>query len=119
MDPLGKLVISDGDSEISIDTTYLDSWLAALIDGLQQLSATGHVRVDTEEPKPIEIDVVPEGHLLISYKGKQVVAEGLKELELALRAAVSDFLAGIEDCPEASQNRLIDPIRRFWVTTQN
>ncbi len=119
LDPLGKLIISDGETEILIDTTYLDSWLTGLIDGLQQLRTKTHVIVESEEPTPIEMDIATDGRLIISHNGKKVVAGGLKELEFALRIAVNRFLSDLKDSPEASQNRLIDPIRRFWATTQN
>jgi hypothetical protein len=119
MDPLGDLVISDRDSEIRIHNTYLDSWLAGLIDGLRQLATKNHVRIETEEPEPISLDLYPGGRLVISYKEKKVVALGTAELERSLRAAVSRFLNEIRDAPDASRNRLIDPIRMFSVTTTN
>jgi hypothetical protein len=120
MDPLGRLVISNGESEIAIEPTYFDSWLTALIDALPQLSTAGHVSVAVpEEPKPLEIDVSSDGHLVISYKDQKTAAQGRKEFEFALRSAVGSFLAALRNSSEASQNRGIDPIRRFWATTQN
>jgi hypothetical protein len=120
MDPLGKLVISDGQSRIVVEPTYLDSWLASFIDALNRLRTADHVSVEiSEEPKPIQIDAAADGHLTISYKDQKTFAEGPREIELALRAAVNSFLDVIKNSPEASQNRFIDPIRRFWATTQN
>jgi hypothetical protein len=72
-----------------------------------------------EEPHPIEIDASADGHLTISYEKQKIAAEGPKESELALRVAVKSFLDALKNSPEASQNRFIDPIRRFWVTTKN
>jgi hypothetical protein len=120
MDPLGRLVIADGQSEVVVEPTYFDSWLAALIDALPRLSSSRHVSVAIpEEPKPLEIDVSSNGHLVISYKEQKTVAQGKKEFESALRLAVSSFLDVLKNSPEASRNRGIDPIRRFWATTQN
>jgi hypothetical protein len=120
MDPLGRLVIADGQSEVVVEPTYFDSWLAALIDALPRLSSSRHVSVAIpEEPKPLEIDVSSNGHLVISYKDQKTVAQGKKEFESALRLAVSSFLDVLKNSPEASRNRGIDPIRRFWATTQN
>jgi hypothetical protein len=120
MDPLGKLVISDGRSRIVIEPTYLDSWLASFIEALNRLRTTNHVNVEiSEELKPVRIDVTADGHLAISYKDQQTVADGPKEFELALREAVNSFLDVLKNSPEASQNRFIDPIRRFWATNQN
>jgi hypothetical protein len=120
MDPLGDLVISDGLSRIVIETTYLDCWLASSIEAINGLRLRKHVSVEIEEePHPIEIDASADGHLTISYEKQKIAAEGPKELELALRVAVKSFLDALKNSPEASQNRFIDPIRRFWLTTKN
>lgn len=120
MDPVGNLVISDGLSRIAIETTYLDSWLASLIEAVNELRTRNHVCVQIEEePHPIEIEATGDAHLSISYEKQKIAAAGPKELELALRAAVKSFSEVLENNPEASQNRFIDPIRRFWVTTKN
>jgi hypothetical protein len=119
MDPLGKLVISDGQSEFTIEVTYLDSWLAGLVGALEKLKAGKEVTVETEEPKPIQIEVGRQGCLQITYDGTVVRAVGPKEFEVALRAAVGSFLNTLKDVPDAWRNRDVDPIRRFWVTTQN
>jgi hypothetical protein len=119
IDPLGKLRISDENCEIAIDITYLDSWLASLIDALHLLKTAKCAKFETEEPKPIEIELAADGHLTIAYRETKVVAGSLREFELALKAAVSRFLDSLKDLPSASQNRTLDPIRRFWVTTAN
>ncbi|MFZ0038202.1 MAG: hypothetical protein WAK91_12310 [Candidatus Acidiferrales bacterium] len=120
MDPLGNLVLSDGLSRIVFETTYLDSWLASLIEAVSELRTRSQVGVEIEEePHAIEIDATADGHLTISYEKQKIAAEGSKELELALRAAVTPFLDILTNSPEASQNRFIDSIRRFWVTTKN
>ena len=119
VDPLGEIVISDGDSEIRIANTYLDSWLAGLIDGLRQLEANKHARIETEEPEPIVMEWGPDRRVVISHRNERVFARGPREIELALRAAVHLFLTELKNTPDASRNRLIDPIRAFWVTTQN
>jgi len=120
MDPLGKLAISDGSSTITIEPTYFDSWLTALIESLSRLKSNNHVLVEVqEEPKPLRIDVAADGGLVISHEGHEVIAGGWKEFEAALRTAVNAFLEGISNCPDSAQNRNIDPIRRFWATTRN
>jgi hypothetical protein len=119
MDPLGRFVISDEKSTISIDTTYLDSWFSALIDALQRLRTRNHVTVETEEPNTLEIEKAPDGGITFSYQGQSVAAKNTREAELALRAAVSPFLDALKSCPDAAENRLLDPIRRFWATTEN
>jgi hypothetical protein len=117
IDPLGTLTFSDGEAEIAIEVTYLDSWLAGLIDALLQVNDNSHARVETEEPKPLEIEATTSGRLVISYEGRSVTAEGVKELEFALRAAAAHFLGALADVEGVSQNPTIDLIRKFSLTT--
>jgi hypothetical protein len=120
MDPLGKFVLTDGQSWIVIDSTYLDSWLSSLISALNRLRSTDRVTVEiSEEPDSIEIVVAADGKLRLSYKNQNVSADSLKELEVSLRAAVGSLLNVLNNLPDTSQNRFIDPIKRFWATTQN
>jgi hypothetical protein len=119
MDPLGKIAIADEHSQILIENTYLDSWLAALIDTLHRLSTIGRVSLETEERDSMEIEAAPDGNIAISYRDQKLTAKSRRELELALRSAVNAFLEEIKLCPDVSQNRIIDPIRRFWATTEN
>jgi len=120
LDPLGRLAISDDNSEIVVDPTYFDSWLAALIDAFQRIQTTNHVVVEvSEEPKPLQIDISANGQIVFSYEGREVGASGRKEFENALSAAANSFLNELKESPGVSQNRFIDPIRRFVVTTRN
>lgn len=120
VDPLGALVISNERSRIVIEPTFFDSWLASLIEALPRLRNPGRVTIEIhEEPNPIEIEVASDGRLAISYKDQKTVAENTGDFESALRAAAGSFLAALKDAPETWQNRGIDPIRRFWATTQN
>jgi hypothetical protein len=119
VDPLGNIVIADDCSAILIETTYLDSWLAALIDTLPHLSVVGHFKVEAEEPDPVDIEVIADGSLHISYRQQRVVAARVREFEFALRSAVGAFLGKLENSPNVARNRLIDPIRRFWLTAEN
>jgi hypothetical protein len=120
MDPLGKLAVSDGSSEISIDPTFFDSWLAALVEVLPRLRTTNHVVVEIpEEPKSLAIEVASDGRLILSYDGQLAVASAYKEFEFALRVAVSKFLDTLNNSPESFQNQGIEPIRRFFATNPN
>jgi hypothetical protein len=120
MDPLGKFVISDGQSRIVVEPTYLDSWLASFVGVLPRLSRTDHTSAEiSEEPYPVQIDATKDGRLAISYKDQKTFAKGAREIEIALRAAVNSFLDVLKDSPETSQNRFIDPIRRFWATSHS
>lgn len=120
IDPLGKLVISDGQSEILIAPTFFDSWLAALIDALERLRSSDHANVEvSEEAEPILVEVSTDGHLVFSHKDRKVIAEGPKEFENALFQAAKSFLDELQDSPDVWRNRFIDPIRRFVMTSRN
>lgn len=119
MDPLGDLFISDGQFEIVIKETYLDSWFAGFVRAIAPLGAGHHASVQTEERHPIKIDFVAGGHLAISYEGQTVIATGLTRFEVALRAAINSFLAVLNRYPDSWRNRDIDPIRAFWATPPN
>jgi hypothetical protein len=123
MDPLGNITISDGQSQINIEETYLDSWLVALIESIDQLGSRSGCNLKTEERDPMEIHLAFGGRIEISYKDRTVRAEGVRELEIAVRAACVDFFQTLETSDkarrEASCNRSLDPIRRFLLTTRN
>jgi RHS repeat-associated protein len=114
MDPVGDLIISDGRSDVVVKTTYLDSWLEALIRAYKRVRAEEHVTVRVpEEPQPILIDGLPDGRLTITRSGKAVLAEAPEALEAALKAVSRSFLDAIQELPETSRNKIIDPIRQF------
>jgi hypothetical protein len=120
IDPLGKLVISDGENAIAVDLTYLDSWLASLIDALARITTNHHVviRVD-EEPKAIDLTKGTDGRLTFKYDTATVVAKGVNEMERALRIAANQFVKSVVDLPDAAKNRSITAVRRFVATNQN
>jgi hypothetical protein len=120
IDPLGKLVISDGENAIAVDLTYVDSWLASLIDALARITTNNHVviRVD-EEPKAIDLTKGTDGRLTFKYDTATVVAKGVNEMERALRIAANQFVKSVVDLPDAAKNRSITAVRRFVATNQN
>jgi hypothetical protein len=114
IDPVGDLLISDGRSLVLLKTTYLDSWLEAMISAQSQAKVAKHLRVGVpEEPEPVLIDRLPDGQLKITYRGKTVVADAPEALEAALRTASRSFLEAIRESPERERNKIIDSIRRF------
>jgi hypothetical protein len=117
IDPLGDLTISDGVSTITVKTTYLDSWLAALVAGYNQAREANHVTVEVpEEPQPLLIDVTPEGLLSISYENQTLIPQAPKELKAALRRAAQTLLSAVDTLPDSQRNTFLDPIREFIST---
>jgi hypothetical protein len=120
LDPLGSLVISDGNSEFRIDDTYLDSWLVALIEGLHSLPALKQIGiVAPEEKKRIEVKIAGGGKIALSYGGTTVVAGGRGEFDRAVRLAAAKFLIGVDSVAAEPRNTDIAFVRRFAGSTQN
>ena len=119
-DPLGILMISDGQSELRIHNTFLDSWLIALIDALHSLHALKQFLIEVpEEQKSIGLKVFDDGKIEMSYGGKTIVAGERSEFDRALRLAARKFLVGVDSVAAEPRNTDIAAIRRFAATTQN
>jgi hypothetical protein len=120
IDPLGTLSISDGQSVIVVKTTYLDSWLVALIGALEQIRSVDHSVVEvSEEQRGIHLHRTADGRVHMSYDGTTVVAESWRALESSIRTAANIFLKTIDVWPSAGKNEFLKPIRRFVGTTPN
>ncbi len=118
IDSLGDLTISDGISTITIKTTYLDSWLAALVAGYNQTREADHVVLEiSEEPQPLLIDVTPEGLLSISYENQTLAPQAPNNLKAGLRHAAESLLGAVDTLPDSQRNTFLDPIREFISTT--
>jgi hypothetical protein len=114
IDPLGDLTISDGISTIVMKTTYLDSWLAALISGYNQSRAANRIAVEiSEEPHPLLIEVTPAGLLSISYENQRLVPQPRQDLKAALSDAAQYLLRALGSLPDGLRNTFLDPIREF------
>lgn len=114
IDPLGDVTISDGVSAFTIRTTYLDSWLAALISGYDQSCSANSVTVEvSEEPKPIKIMVTPTGLLTVSYENQALEPQPAQDLKVALQDAAKDLLKALNGLPNSRRNAFLAPIRKF------
>src|SRR6266481_6476265 len=102
MDPLGGITICDGGSSIVLSTTYLDSWLAALIAGYKRVLCANHVSVEVaEEPIALHIEVTPKGLLSISYENEALIPQPPEALETALKRHRSSCWKRLVLCPIA------------------
>lgn len=114
IDPLGEIRISDGHSAITIEMTYLDCWLAALIDAYDQTLVAKQVIVDSGvEPRPIQIDVSSDGLLSISYDDVILTPQPREAFKRELRKVSQSFLEAIVGLPGYSRNTTLDPIKKF------
>lgn len=94
---LGQIAITDGVQTIREKNTYIDSWLDALIRGLQAIGDRSHCVIDlVDEPGPLVFDL-SEGGLSISY-GKATVNVGTVESFTAgLRSAATLLLEIVQE----------------------
>jgi hypothetical protein len=114
LDILGNLVISDEQTTITLETTFVDVWLVALIDALPRLQSVEHVVVEAEEPIPLRVDVDSEGSLLISSGQEAVVARSISELRSAIKDAAGALLNAMRAIPNAENNPDLALIEQFY-----
>jgi hypothetical protein len=114
LDLLGDLRISDGQSTITLETTFVDVWLVSLIHALPRLQSVEHVVVEAEEPIPLRVDVDSDGSLLISNGRDSVVARTVGELQSAIREAAGALLNATRDIPNIETNPDLALISQFY-----
>ena len=120
IDLLGDVRLSDGRSTIALNTTFVDTWLVALIKVLPRLRAADHVIAENpEEPIPLRIDLDSDGRVLISNEDGAVVARSVGDLENALRGAAGQLLQAVGDHTDAQRNPDLAAIRQFYETSAN
>jgi hypothetical protein len=114
IDLLGDLRISDGHSTIMIATTFLDSWLVALIEAYDQTRTAGHVKVEVpEEHFFLQIDVGVSGLIAISDGKSTLQPQSRDAFYRALRAASEYFLKVVVVLPGSERNTLVETIKMF------
>ncbi len=112
---LGDLIISDEQSKITLETTFLDSWLIALMEVLPRLSTADHLIVEVdEEPKPLRLDIDADERILVSYEHEVVVAQTLAELIEAIADAAGALLTALKHVSEVEKNPDIAVISQFY-----
>ena len=96
---LGDITLSNESTVLQERQTYLDSWLDALITGLQAVQAGKARRVDIlEEPDSLLVEPVEKG-VRLSYRAMAIEVESVEALHDALLLAATAFLqklAGVE-----------------------
>lgn len=94
---LGHIAITDEAQTIREKYTYIDSWLDALVRGVQAIGERSHCVVDLiDEPGPLVFDLSENG-LYISY-GKATVNVGTVEsFATGLRSAAALFLETVHE----------------------
>jgi len=110
---LGDITLSHGDTVLQERQTYLDSWLDALITGLQAVQGGKAIRVDIpEEPDPLVFELVEKG-VRLSYRAMGIEVESVKALHCALLLAATAFLQRLAGVDGWERNALLHSIRNF------
>jgi hypothetical protein len=114
IDVLGDLLISDTISTIVLKTTFLDSWLGALIEANAKLRDAGELVVNvSEELVPIQMHLKSDGRVVISYENRMVLAESPEAVDLALKDAAKSLLETVGNLPRSRMNTVLESIRLF------
>ena len=81
---LGDIILSDRDTVLQEQQTYIDSWLDALITGLQAVQVGKAIRVEIlEEPDPLVFEPVERG-VRLSYRTMAIEVKSVEALHSAL-----------------------------------
>jgi hypothetical protein len=83
IDPVGTIVLIEGAQRLDEQYVYLDSWLAALLEGAEGLAERDRVEVDLiEEPQPLIFERKQEA-VSISFKGKSITVQSAEAVRVA------------------------------------
>ena len=115
---LGDITLSHGDIVLQERQTYIDSWLDALITGLQAVQAGKAICVDiVEEPAPLVFEPVERG-VRLSYRAMAIEVKSLEALHSALLLTASAFLQKLARVKGWERNTLLHNIRDFVSNSQ-
>lgn len=110
---LGDITLSDAQTRLEEGDTYIDSWLVALIAGLQAVQAGQSISVDIpEEPAPLAFILVGKG-VHIAYRTRVLKVESLEELRRAVCLAAEALLRQVAAVQGGGSNPSIHSIRDF------
>ena len=110
---LGDITLSNGSTVLQEQQTYLDSWLEALITGLQAVQAGKARRVDIlEEPDSLLFEPVEKG-VRLCYRAMAIEVESVEALHCALLLAATAFLQKLAGVEGWERNALLHGIRDF------
>jgi hypothetical protein len=110
---LGDITLSNAQTRLEEHDTYIDSWLVALITGLQAVQAGQSISVDIpEEPAPLAFIPVGNG-VHIAYWTRVLKVESLEDLRRAVCLAAEVLLRQVAAVQGRESNSLINSIRDF------
>ena len=113
-DPIGDITITDEQTLLSIESTYLDSWFETLIDGFKSLKINQKITLEImEEPESITFEPISQG-FKISYRKRVLFLSNLNEFLQPLLLSAQEFLALLDQNEIKPENLLnLLSIRQF------
>lgn len=114
IDPVGDIVLTDGQTEIRVKATYLDSWLEVLLDGLAGFQKGEKLQLEIpEEPDFLVVEPFNSG-FKISYKEKQIIAKSFTDFSKEIARVSQDFLVKINQKNVGKEsNPILQKIQEF------
>ena len=115
---LGDIILSNGDTVLQEQQTYIDSWLDALITGLQAVQVGKAIRVEIlEEPDSLVFEPVERG-VRLSYRAMAIEVESVEAFHGALLLTATAFLQNLAGVKGWERNTLLHGIRNFVSNAQ-
>ena len=115
---LGDITLSNGPTVLQERQTYIDSWLDALITGLQAVQVGKAIQVDIlEEPDPLVFEPVEKG-VRLSYRAMAIEVESVEAFHGALLLTATAFLQNLAGVKGWERNALPHGIRDFVSNSQ-
>jgi hypothetical protein len=95
-DPLGDITLSDNQTTLSVESTYLDSWFDSLIKGFKSLQTNQKITLDLiEEPETLTFEPILDG-FKISYGKQTLLFNTLNEFYQPLLLSAQQFLSQLD-----------------------
>jgi signal transduction histidine kinase len=99
-DPIGDIVITNAQTRLSVESTYLDSWFDVLIDGYKSLQNKNKITLEiVEEPDVITFETVLNG-FKVSYGKQKLFFSDLNEFYQSLLTSAKELLFQLDQSQE-------------------
>jgi hypothetical protein len=93
---LGEIILTEGEATILERNTYVDSWLEALITGVNAVQKGKRVTVEIlEEPNPLVFEPL-NGGMRLSYQNTVIIIDKIENFIRGLRLAAHDLLMKLD-----------------------
>ena len=103
-DPIGDIVITNAQTRLSVESTYLDSWFDVLIDGYKSLQNQNKITLEiVEEPDVITFETVLNG-FKVSYGKQKLLFSDLNEFYQSLLTSAKELLFQLDQSQENLSN---------------